>query len=122
MVKRTVIILGAVALSWLGMFIHNLADLPHQTILSPESAYPTIVYLVLVALWFTPVRRIARSLLLGWVLLQLVGGAVISVLPLPFLPFHPEQTLHHYTLHVIYGISQIPAVVLLRRWPSGSVS
>jgi hypothetical protein len=40
----TVVLLGAVVLSWLGMFIHNISDLPGQTILSTESAYPTLVY------------------------------------------------------------------------------
>ena len=109
----TVVLLGTVVLSWLGLFIHNISDLPGQTILSTESAYPTLVYLVLVAFWLTPWRRIAELLLLVWVLLQLIGGAIISVLPLPFLPFHPEQTLHHYLFHVIYGLLQIPALIIL---------
>jgi hypothetical protein len=43
---------------------------------------------------------------------QLVGGAVISVLPLPFLPFIPEQTLEHYLSHVFLGITQIPLIVI----------
>ncbi|TCO53495.1 hypothetical protein [Actinocrispum wychmicini] len=105
----------AVALSWLGFFVHNVADLPGQTILSPESLYPTILYLALVAAWFTSARRVVERVLLGWVLLNLVGGAIVSVLPLPFLPFHPEQTLYHYSFHVLYAILQVPALVVLRR-------
>lgn len=109
------ILVGAVAVSWLGVFIHNLADLPGQTLLSPESAYPTLIYVVLVVGWFTPARRVADWALLIWCLLNLVGGAIISVLPLPFLPFHPEQTLKHYSFHVIYGVTQIPLLVVLSR-------
>jgi len=108
-------ILGVVVLSWLGFFIHNLADLPGQTILSPESLYPTLLYVLLLTAWFTPVRRAAEWALLGWVLLNLVGGAIVSVLPLPFLPFDPDQTLYHYTFHVIYGVLQLPALFVLRR-------
>ena len=34
-------------------------------------------------------------MLLIWAVINLLGGA-ISVLPLPMLPFNPEQTLTHY--------------------------
>ena len=113
--RGTVLVLGAVVLSWLGFFVHNLADLSGQAALNPGSIYPTVVYAVLIGLWFTRMRRVAEWLLLGWVVLQLVGGAIISVLPLPILPFHPEQTLHHYLFHVIYGLLQIPALLALVR-------
>ena len=108
------ILVGAAAVSWLGVFIHNLADLPGQTLLSPESAFPTLIYVVLVVGWFTPGRRVADWALLIWCLLNLVG-AIITVLPLPFLPFHPEQTLYHYSFHAIYGVTQIPLLVVLIR-------
>jgi len=114
-VKSRVPLLGAVVLSWLGFVVHNFADLPGQTLLSQETAYPTLVYLVLLALWFTPGRRVAAWALLGWGLLQLLGGAVISVLPLPFLPFAPEQTLYHYAFHGLYGVLQLPLLAALRR-------
>ena len=108
-------LVGGAAVSWLGLFIHNLSDLPGQTLLSPESAFPTLIYVVLVVGWFTPARRVADWALLIWCLFNLVGGAIISVLPLPFLPFHPEQTLHHYSFHAIYGVTQIPLLVVLIR-------
>ncbi|MFI6322835.1 hypothetical protein ACIBG8_35240 [Nonomuraea sp. NPDC050556] len=107
--------LGTVTLSWAGFVIHNVADLPGQTLLSPETLFPSLVYVALVALWFTPARTVARFALLGWVGLHLVGGAVVSVLPLPFLPFDPEQTLYHYAFHVVYGLTQVPALVVLSR-------
>jgi hypothetical protein len=108
-------LIGAVVASWLGFFIHNIADLPSQSPLSPETAYPTLVYLILTAAWFTPARRAAGWLMLTWCLLHLIGGAIISVLPLPFLPFAPEQTLYHYTFHVIYGLMQVPLLVVTFR-------
>jgi len=49
-------------------------------------------------------------------LVQLIGGAILSVLPLPFLPFAPAQTVDHYLSHVILGITQIPLVVIPLRF------
>ena len=108
------ILVGAAAVSWLGLFLHNLADLPGQTLLSPESAYPTLIYVVLVLGWFTPARRVAYWALLVWCLLN-IAGAISTVLPLPFLPFHPEQTLRHYSFHAIYLVTQIPLLAVLIR-------
>lgn len=49
-----------------------------------------------------------------WALLNLLGGAVLSVLPLPFLPFVPEQSLRHYSFHLPYGLTQVPLIVAAR--------
>ncbi len=121
----TLVVSGALALSWLGFFVHNVADLPGQTLLSPESAYPTAVYLFLGALWCVRrYRRVTAWVLLGWGLLHLLGGAVVSVLPLSILPFDPEQTLYHYAFHVIYGFTQLPllgALVGYLRQPAGRI-
>lgn len=109
------VVAGAV-LSWLGFFVHNVADLPGQTILSPESSIPTLVYATLLVLWFTPVRRAAAWALLVWALLHLIGGAVLSVLPLPILPFSPDQSLRHYAFHGLYGLLQLPLIVAVIMW------
>lgn len=107
--------LAAIVVSWAGFIVHNVADLPDVSPLGPEYVVPTLVYVALGVLWGTRARRIAVYLLLAWCLLHLVGGAVISVLPLPPLPFDPEQSLRHYAFHVLYGLAQLPLLVVLLR-------
>jgi hypothetical protein len=106
-------------LSWLGEYVHNLFELPNLTVFSPENSIPALISLALFTVWwrsrFSPSRRTAALLLMGWASLHLVGGGIISVLPLPFLPFYPEQSLAHYAAHALYGIAQLPLIVLLIR-------
>src|SRR5262245_2123091 len=87
----------AVAIAWLGMYVHNVADLPNLTLSSPENVMPGLVWLLLFGLWWAmPDRKAPAQLLLAWALLNLVGGFA-TVLPLPVLPFKPEQSIRHYT-------------------------
>lgn len=44
---------------------------------------------------------------LAWLGLNAVVGA-LSVLPLPFWPWDPAQTLGHYVGHVVYAAAQVP--------------
>jgi hypothetical protein len=98
----------AVAVAWFGMYVHNVADLPGLTLASPENSLPGLVWVILFALWwFLPARRWPTSLLLAWGVLNLVGGFA-TVLPLPFLPFRPEQSLRHYAFHVLAALAQLP--------------
>jgi hypothetical protein len=108
-------VIGAFLLSWTGFVVHNFADLPGQTFLSPETLFPTLVFAVLLFLWFTPARRGAAWATLVWAVLHLVGGAVISVLPLPILPFDPDQSVRHYLFHLLYAAPQIPLVLFAWR-------
>ena len=105
---------SAVALAWLGMYIHNVADLPNLTLSSSENALPGLVWLLLFGLWWAmPGHSWPAVLLLAWGLLNLVGGFT-SVLPLPVLPFKPEQSLRHYMFHVLYAITQLPLLGIVR--------
>jgi len=103
-------------IGWAGLFVHNLADLPGQTFLSPESIIPLLVTALLVAGWFTPARYAATVALLSWGLLNFLGGGVLSVLPLPFLPFAPEQTPSHYLFHGVYALAQLPLIIGTAGW------
>ena len=102
---------AAAAISSLGFLVHNVADLPGQTLLSPETLVPSLVTAALVIAYAAGWRRVAAVGLLVWATLNLVGGA-LSVLPLPVLPFEPEQTLRHYSFHALYALTQIPLMVV----------
>ena len=105
---------GAVAVAWLGMYVHNTADLPNLTFWSPENVMPGLVWLLLFGLWYAmPSRTFPAQLLLAWGLLNLVGGFA-TVLPLPILPFKPEQSVRHYTFHVLYALTQLPLLGVVR--------
>ena len=66
-------------------------------------------------------KNLDGRLLLFTALTQLLGAAV-TVLPLNFLPFAPNQTLEYYTLHVFYGGSQLPLIWMMTKQlrPRGS--
>lgn len=111
--KRKILLGGAAILSWLGFVFHNWWDLPELTPLSPEYSGPTAVFVVVFAAWlWRPASRITRALLLIWAVAHLIGGAIISVIPFDFLPFYPEQSSRHYLGHVVYGLTQIPLIIL----------
>ena len=103
-----------VALSWLGEFVHNTLSLPTLTPLSPENSLLALIAASLVIGWrqFRN-QRIVAAILLGWGTVHLVGGAVITVLPFPFLPFVPEQTGAYYFAHLLYGLAQLPLILAM---------
>ena len=103
-------------LSGLGLFIHNRADLPQLSLLSPETIVPlSISFLLFLGWWLLPLKRMMGLALLSWAVLNLLGGGILSVIPFPFWPFHPAQTEFHYLMHVQYALTQIPLVVILLR-------
>lgn len=104
------------AVAWFGMYLHNVADLPGQDLLSVETFLPTLITFVLVVLWFVrPIRRAVTWALLVWAWISLIGG-VISVLPLGILPFEPAQTPMHYVFHALYAVMQVPLLVVTSLW------
>jgi hypothetical protein len=104
-----------VAGSLLGLAIHNTLELGAASLLDFASGFIPMLVIegALLIIWTqagSP-RRIASAALLGMGLLHLIGGAILSVLPLEFLPFVPEQSLAHYAAHGVYGLLQIPLIV-----------
>ncbi len=112
--SRPDLIPWAAAVSWFGLLVHNVADLPDQVPWSPESAVPALVLIA-----FIIVRRFRRRLgsvlLIVWAALHLVGGAVLSVLPVQLWPFDPEQSVRHYAFHILYGLTQLPLLLVALR-------
>ncbi len=107
--------IGAVAaftlLGWLGEFIHNRVEFPRTAPFNPETSLTLLLSLLLfVGWWRLPYPRLSASLLLIWALLHQIGGAVVTVIPFPFLPFYPEQNLTHYAAHLFYGLAQLPLI------------
>jgi hypothetical protein len=109
-------VVAAITLSWLGLAIHNLAELPGQARLGPATLGPTAAYLLLAAGWLSPGRRVAAWLLLGWGWLHAIGGGLLSVLPLPLWPYQPQQSLRHYAVHALYAVLQMPLLVIVTRY------
>jgi hypothetical protein len=109
------LVAAEVVLACLGLMIHNVVEFPHLSLMRPEYAVPILTWLVLYFGWvMLSGHRLPTELLFGWGVLSL-AGAVITVLPLPILPFHPEQSLRHYGVHVIYAATQLPILRLMRR-------
>ena len=106
---------AAIALSAGSMLAHNLYELP-LTPLDLENSGPIAVAAILgMAYAFRPDSKVIAGAALAWGLLNLVIGGVITVLPLPILPFSPEQSLTHYGAHVVYAVGQVPLVVVSYR-------
>lgn len=105
---------GAAVIAWLGFLVHNVADLPDQTLLSPETSLAEPGHRNTGRPRMRPGRYVAGTGLLTWAVLNIAGGA-LSVLPLPVLPFTPEQSLRHYSFHVLYAATQVPLLVIAYR-------
>ena len=112
-----IVVEAAVAVSWLGEFVHNVADMPDLALLSPENVIPALIAAGLfLSCWLLPSRRAPPVLLLVWGALNLVGGEM-TVIPFGFLPFYPEQTLKHYLFHVLYAAAQLPPIYVATPGP-----
>jgi hypothetical protein len=106
---------AALALSAGSMLAHNLYELP-LTPIDLENSGPILVAALLgVAYALNPGSKAVAAAALGWGMLNLVIGGVVSVLPLSILPFVPEQSITHYGAHVVYTLGQVPLVVLAYR-------
>ena len=106
---------AALTLSALSMLAHNLYELPLSPI-DPPNAGP-IVFAALLggayAMW--PDSKVVAAAALGWGVLNLVIGGIVTVVPLSVLPFVPEQSVTHYAAHLVYAVGQVPLVVLAYR-------
>ena len=102
----------ALAVSWGSMLFHNQTELP-VTPLDIENTGPLAVDVALFfACWRWPWSRVVWMSILVWALINMVVGGIVTVLPLPVLPFVPEQTVEHYAVHAVYAIGQLPLALV----------
>ncbi len=118
---RTSVILAA-AVSWGSMLAHNLYELP-LSVVDLENSGPFAVAAALgigYAAW--PRSRVVAVAAVAWAALNLTVGGLVTVLPLPILPFEPEQSATHYLAHLVYALGQVPLLVVGWLAARGSVS
>ena len=97
----------AVGASIGGLLVHNLEEFGPSILLGPETWVPAAITVLLgVILLRRPSSGVFVAAAVWAVLVIVFGGA--SVLPLPIWPFTPEQTVSHYTAHLIYALAQLP--------------
>ena len=98
------------ALSVVGLVIHQFQEFPGQylynlSIIGPMAAIAALL------VWFVIRYQRGYFALLLYTLIHLIGG-VLSVFPLAFLPFVPEQSPQHYISHLLYALCQLPLIYL----------
>ena len=103
---------AALALSAGSMLAHNLYELPLSPVDVENSGPIAFAAFLGIAYALRPGSKAVAAAVLGWGVLNLVIGGIVSVLPLSILPFVPEQSITHYGAHVVYAVGQIPLVVL----------
>lgn len=111
--QRPVVIILALVVAWLGLWTHELYRVPSVLGLTLDGSLPPLaIAILLLTWWFLAARKRAptRALLL-FAFINCVGG-FLSVLPLPFLPFVPEQVTAHYLVHMLYVICQVPLIMV----------
>ena len=110
---------AAVTFSLFGMGFHTVGEFGWSGLLLLETGFIPVVGLQLALLeagWLLPRMRGPLGIALAAIaVLHLVGGALITVLPLPMLPFVPEQSMGHYVSHLVYGAAQLPLIAYLTR-------
>ena len=110
---------AALLLAMLGLVIHNVREFGLASLLAMSTGTIPMIILGVVLLliwWQVPAfRTVCASLLIGYGIINLVIGGILTVLPLSFLPFEPEQSIAHYLSHVIYSVTQVPLIWLCSR-------
>ena len=111
----------ATLVSWVGLWVHELHRVPTLLGFTPDGDLFMLAIAAGLAFWWSRSRGAAAAgALAAYAAVNLVGG-FLTVLPLGWLPFRPEQTLAHYSVHFVYAACQIPLLGLaLKRLLPGS--
>jgi hypothetical protein len=106
-------VLATSAIAAGGMLAHNVLEFGPAFLIDPQTLIPLGIFAVLAILAARAAAGPATWLaLLAWGTLNLVGGGILSVLPIGLFPFQPEKTIGHYSAHVLYALAQVPVLVV----------
>lgn len=110
---------AAVLASALGMAVHTVREFGWTGLFAPATGLIPVVAIQLALLAWAMLGKPPSGTAVRWLMytgiVQLLGGAIFSLLPLPILPFVPEQSLDHYVSHAVYGIAQLPLIMVAFR-------
>ena len=96
-----------------GMLAHDVFEFGRAFLVDPQTLIPLGIFAILAILAAREAAGLAAWVaLFAWGVLNLVGGGIVSVLPLDLLPFQPKQSLGHYGVHVMYTLAEVPLVLV----------
>jgi hypothetical protein len=96
-----------------GMLAHDLFEFGPTFLVDPQTLIPLGIFAILAILAARETAGLAAwTALFVWAVLNLVGGGILSVLPIGVLPFQPDQSLGHYGVHVVYALAEMPLVLV----------
>lgn len=110
----TQVIVVAAALAWAGLWFHELFRVPYLLGFTPDGDLFMLPIVVALVYWWLNEGRKRRAPSVALTIYAAVSllGAVITVLPVHFLPFAPQQTFAHYFAHVVFATCQLPLLAV----------
>jgi hypothetical protein len=106
----------AAGLAWGGLWFHELYRVPHLLGFTPDGDLFMLPILGALVYWWLREDG-GRAPSVALTIYAAVGllGAVVTVLPVSFLPFVPEQTSAHYFAHAVFAACQLPLLAVSAR-------
>ena len=102
----------ATAVSWLGLWAHELHRVPRLFGLTLDGDLFMLPIAAALAIWWSRSHGTAAAgALAAYAGVNLAGG-IVSVLPLGWLAFVPDQSIAHHTAHFVYAVCQLPLLAL----------
>lgn len=110
--KQVIVVTAAIA--WGGLWFHEFFRVPYLLGITPDGDLFMLPIVAALVYWWLNEGRKRRAPTIALTVYAGVGllGAVVSVLPLQFLPFVPEQTSAHYFAHVVFATCQLPLLAV----------
>ena len=107
-------VVAAAALAWTGLWFHELYRVPRLLGFTPDGDLFMLPICAALVFWWLRDNGLRRGPSIALSIYAAINllGAVITVLPVGFLPFVPEQALAHYFAHAVYATGQLPLLAV----------